>query len=84
MKYVLVVGDGMADYPVPELSNKTPLQVASKPNMDLIAAKDEVGSSRQFLKVSARVQTLQFSRCWVTTLSVSAWAGVLWKLRLEA
>ena len=28
MKYLLVVGDGMADYPVPELGNKTPLQVA--------------------------------------------------------
>lgn len=39
MKYVLVVGDGMADYPVPELGGKTPLQVARKPNMDCIAAK---------------------------------------------
>ncbi len=29
----------MADYPVPELGNKTPLQVANKPNMDMIAAK---------------------------------------------
>lgn len=39
MKYALIVGDGMADYPVPELDNKTPLQIANKPNMDLIAAK---------------------------------------------
>ena len=29
----------MADYPVPELDNKTPLQAANKPNMDMIAAK---------------------------------------------
>jgi 2,3-bisphosphoglycerate-independent phosphoglycerate mutase len=43
MKYVLVVGDGMADYPVPELGNKTPLQVAYKPNMDLIAANGRSG-----------------------------------------
>ena len=43
MKYVLVVGDGMADYPVPELDNKTPLQVAFKPNMDAIAAKGRSG-----------------------------------------
>jgi len=43
MKYVLVVGDGMADYPVPELGNKTPLQVACKPNMDAIAAKGRNG-----------------------------------------
>lgn len=43
MKYVLVVGDGMADYPVPELGNKTPLQAAYKPNMDSIAAKGRNG-----------------------------------------
>ena len=29
----------MADYPVPELDNKTPLQAANKPNMDMIATK---------------------------------------------
>jgi 2,3-bisphosphoglycerate-independent phosphoglycerate mutase len=43
MKYLLVVGDGMADYPVVELGNKTPLQAAYKPNMDAIAAKGRSG-----------------------------------------
>ena len=43
MNYLLVVGDGMADYPVPELGNKTPLQAAYKPNMDAIAAKGRSG-----------------------------------------
>ncbi|PVX23761.1 MAG: cofactor-independent phosphoglycerate mutase [Candidatus Bathyarchaeum sp.] len=43
MKYLLILGDGMADYPVPELDNKTPLQAANKPNMDLIAAKGRNG-----------------------------------------
>ena len=43
MKYVLVIGDGMADYPIPELGNKTPLQAARKPNMDSIAAKGKNG-----------------------------------------
>ncbi len=43
MKYVLVVGDGMADYPIPELHNRTPLQAAHKPNMDAIAAKGRNG-----------------------------------------
>ena len=28
MKYILVIGDGMADNPVPELGNKTPIQAA--------------------------------------------------------
>ena len=46
MKYVLVVGDGMADYPVPELGNKTPLQVAFKPNMNSIAATGRNGLLR--------------------------------------
>ncbi|MGC9516101.1 MAG: cofactor-independent phosphoglycerate mutase [Methanomicrobiales archaeon] len=38
MKYVVVIGDGMADYPLEELNNKTPLQYANLPNMDYIAA----------------------------------------------
>ena len=46
MKYLLIVGDGMADYPVPELGNKTPLQTANKPNMDMIAAKGRNGLLR--------------------------------------
>ena len=46
MKYLLVVGDGMADYPVPELGNKTPLQATNKPNMDMIAAKGRNGLLR--------------------------------------
>jgi 2,3-bisphosphoglycerate-independent phosphoglycerate mutase len=43
MKYILVVGDGMSDYPIPELADKTPLQAAVKPNMDAIAAKGRSG-----------------------------------------
>ena len=43
IKMILVVGDGMADYPLPELGNKTPLQAAYKPNMDAIAAKGQNG-----------------------------------------
>ena len=37
-KYVLLVGDGMADYPLPELGGKTPLEAADTPHMDRIAA----------------------------------------------
>ena len=37
MKYIILVGDGMADYPIPELGDKTPLQTANTSNMDLIA-----------------------------------------------
>ena len=44
MKYILIIGDGMADNPVPALENKTPLQTASIPVMDALAAKGEVGN----------------------------------------
>ena len=38
MKYIVLVGDGMGDYGLPELGGKTPLEVAVTPNMDTIAA----------------------------------------------
>ncbi len=37
MKYIIVVMDGAADLPIKELNNKTPLQVAKKPNIDYLA-----------------------------------------------
>ncbi|MEM1689266.1 MAG: 2,3-bisphosphoglycerate-independent phosphoglycerate mutase [Candidatus Hadarchaeales archaeon] len=37
MRAVLIICDGMADRPVPELANKTPLEIAHKPNMDWLA-----------------------------------------------
>ena len=43
MKYVVVLYDGMADYPVPALGNKTPMELAKKPNFDALAQKGEVG-----------------------------------------
>ena len=44
MKYLLVIGDGMADDPVPQLGNRTPLQAASIPAIDRMAARGLVGS----------------------------------------
>jgi 2,3-bisphosphoglycerate-independent phosphoglycerate mutase len=44
MKYILVIGDGMADNPVPELGNKTPLESANIPCMDAMAAAGTFGS----------------------------------------
>lgn len=43
MKYVVLQGDGMADWPVAELGNKTPLEYARTPNMDRIAAQGILG-----------------------------------------
>ncbi|MGZ3612955.1 MAG: cofactor-independent phosphoglycerate mutase [Thermodesulfobacteriota bacterium] len=45
-KYVIIVGDGMADYPVESLGGKTPLMVARTPNMDWMSESGEIGLVR--------------------------------------
>ena len=43
MKYIVILGDGMADYPIARLEGKTPLQWANVPHMDLIARQGRCG-----------------------------------------
>lgn len=43
MKYIVVLCDGMADYPIKELGGKTPLEYANTPNFDKLARKSKVG-----------------------------------------
>ncbi|MCL2368617.1 MAG: 2,3-bisphosphoglycerate-independent phosphoglycerate mutase [Oscillospiraceae bacterium] len=43
MKYILVIGDGMADNPIESLGGKTPLQYAAIPTIDTLAEKGRVG-----------------------------------------
>ena len=43
MKYVILIGDGMGDYAIPELGGKTVLEAAATPNMDRLARQGEVG-----------------------------------------
>jgi 2,3-bisphosphoglycerate-independent phosphoglycerate mutase len=42
-KFAIIVGDGMADLPIAELGNKTPLEYAVTPNMDFLAQSGHVG-----------------------------------------
>ena len=42
-KYLLLIGDGMADFPIGELGGKTPLEYAATPNMDRVALLGRVG-----------------------------------------
>ena len=44
MKYLILIPDGMADYPVAELGNLTPMQKANKPMMDTLASRSLVGT----------------------------------------
>lgn len=46
MKYAIVLYDGMADYPVPALDNKTPMELAKKPVFDFLAQRGRVGMVR--------------------------------------
>lgn len=43
MKHIIILGDGMADEPIPELGNKTPMEVANTPTMDWLASYGRVG-----------------------------------------
>ena len=45
-KYVIIVGDGMADYPIQSLGGRTPLMVARTPHMDWMAKQGEIGLVR--------------------------------------
>ena len=46
MKYIVLVGDGMADYPIEELGMRTPLEAARTPNMDFIAKHGILGQAK--------------------------------------
>jgi 2,3-bisphosphoglycerate-independent phosphoglycerate mutase len=46
MKYIVILGDGMADRPIDELGGKTPLQKAFKPNMDRLVREGTIGKVR--------------------------------------
>lgn len=43
MKYLVIIGDGMADRPLKELKGKTPLQQSSTPNMDRLVREGIIG-----------------------------------------
>ena len=46
MKYIILIGDGMADYPLEELGGRTPLEAAHIPYMNLMAQKGKLGRVR--------------------------------------
>ena len=46
MKYVVILGDGMPDYPLEEFGGKTPLEYAHTPKMDKLAKQGEIGMVR--------------------------------------
>lgn len=49
MKYLVLVGDGMADHPHPGLNQQTPLQAAKTPNMDFLAQHGRLGTAHTLI-----------------------------------
>lgn len=43
MKYIIILGDGMADWPIDDIGGKTPLEAAFKPNMDKLIKSGTAG-----------------------------------------
>ena len=46
MKYIVILGDGMADEPLEQLGGKTPLEAAATPCMDTLAGMGEMGLAK--------------------------------------
>ncbi|MBQ2401638.1 MAG: phosphoglycerate mutase, partial [Lachnospiraceae bacterium] len=46
MKYIVILGDGMADEPIEALGMKTPLEYANTPTMDRLARTAEIGMAK--------------------------------------
>ncbi len=46
MKYIIMLGDGMSDYPLESLNQKTPLEVAKKPNIDSLVKGGIIGLAK--------------------------------------
>lgn len=46
MKTIIVIGDGMSDYPIEKLGGRTPLMVAAKPHIDRVAREGRMGRLR--------------------------------------
>ena len=64
MKYIIVLGDGMADEPMEALNGKTPLEVADKKAMDQLAKDGEVGLAAMVPKgMSPGSDTANLSVC---------------------
>ena len=60
MKYIVVLGDGMADEPIKELGDKTPLMVADTPQLDDLARKSIIGMAHTIPGHEARSDTANY------------------------
>ena len=67
MKYVIILGDGMADEPIPSLNGKTPLQAADTPTFDYMAPRSRMGMLKTVPEDSIQEVRWLICRCSATT-----------------
>lgn len=79
MKYVVMLGDGMADRPIPSLGNRTPLQAAYKPYMDYVAAHGACGMTHMVPKGMPPQSDTANLAVMATTPKFTIVAARLWK-----
>lgn len=67
MKHIIILGDGMADWPVEQLGNRTLLQHAHTPNMDRLARNGRCGCLTTVPEASIPEAKWQTCPSWDTT-----------------
>ena len=73
MKYVIVLSDGMAGRPLPELGGRTTLKAARTPVMDALAPVSEIGTA-PMAPVIPRIW-----QCWDMIRRFIIQEGLLWR-----
>jgi len=81
MKYIIVLGDGMADEPLENYGGKTPLQMANIPEIDRLAKLGRTGRLQTVPAGSTREVRLPTCRCLVTMCLKYLKDVVPWKRR---
>lgn len=82
MKYIIVLGDGMADEPIGKLGGRTPLQSADTPAMDWLAAHGRCGLLKTVPDGYHPVAKSPICRYWVTTSTGCSRVEARWKRRV--
>lgn len=82
MKYIIVLGDGMADEPIGKLGERTPLQAADTPAMDWLAAHGRCGLLKTVPDGYHPGSEIANLSCWVTTSTGCSRVEARWKQRV--
>ena len=79
MKYVIVLGDGMADEPIEALGGKTPLEYANTPIMDELASGGEMGMTQNVPTACIPAARWPIWPSWAMTLKSTSPDDLPWR-----